>query len=313
MKLKKLPRLAGLLDLPCNILQQIMGELYPREALTVCDIPSRYVPELASLQTSYLTGETTHLGQKTYVVAPRTLVFHQEWLEKFGSNGVNINARKGQCASFLRVSSACYKLAVKHLYSQQFHFGGSAQSCLAFLHDHRRTEHKLKEAFIYLRGHDATSKAPPTNTVAWRRLFNVPVHERIDLERLVLVLGDESWDHMAWKAGAEAVFAQRILNDSNALYNEADDPRSVLQHVARLPGRLIEDRFSVARIRFHLIISGPKLDPQKKAFEKALRKHIASHMAARPDLAKARYGACSEKRLEESCYWKQPGKDTIHC
>jgi len=149
--------------------------------------------------------------------------------------------------------------------------------------------------------------------VAWRRLFNVLVHEREDLDRVEVVLGAELWPRMVRHAGAKAVLEQHLLCDDYTPADGTDDPRSALQHVARLAGGKRWDDHADARVRFRHKITGSKLDPEKKAFETELSKEMVAKMAGRPALAKARYGSCFEKWLENSCYWKHAGRATYSC
>lgn len=121
----------GLLDMPKSILDRILGYLFPRAQRD--------------------TGSTIVIDDYVYTTKPSTLVCPNE-------NGVGLTYRGAstECTDasrssrqplnfrmpFLLVSKRCHQLAIRYVYDRPFSFR-SAESCLAFLHDHQRSEHNL--------------------------------------------------------------------------------------------------------------------------------------------------------------------------
>jgi len=292
-----------LLDLPATVLDKIMVELFPPKVLYVCGIPVSVVPSLAAGQTTYDTAPDPELGRKTYiVVVPRTI---QHCLDP--AKVTHRKQPKSFCAAFLRVISTCNKLAAKYLYGQQIGFVDSAEGALAFLHDHRRGEHRLTNIGIFFSASSTTYRAA-TNPAAWRRLFNKLVHERPDLEIVYLIIRKDFWDDTLWEEGAELMFWYRDLCWEDTCLNGTDDPRNFLQHVARFQGKSVRSRVDNepdVRISFGLKMHGIDGDAEKGTFAEALEQYMLSQMSQRPALREARYGSCSQKMLEHSCYWKR--------
>ena len=278
----------SLLDLPHSVLDKIMGELFPQFAVVVVDI--LLDKRLDTWQTTYEVLLSGRWRRITYDVMPLSVAGERIRLS----------------CPFLLVSRRCYDLAVFRLYNRSFNFCGSAEGSLAFLHDHRREEHSFAHLTIRLN----LSRADyfgATSLVGWRRLFNVLVHERVDLDRVTVVIERTFWEVSPWRMGIHAVMQTPGIDTiSQSGIDVVRETRHFLQQVARLPASpdwSVQD----GRIKFDLFIEGQWKDVEKRGFSELLKRHLCEeYMYHRPPLAMARHGSCSGTELENSCYWKKP-------
>lgn len=288
---------SGLLGLPRSILDKIMAALYHQRLVDMRDGPP-IIPGQSKVpdQTTYPTlngSRTTYRAKMLGRSIPDKPGFY-EYITQFSIP-----------TGFVRVSKACFELAVPHMYNRFFRFPDGPEACLAFLHDHRRQAYQIAKLQVSYRAKtEAALRA--TNLTSWRRLFNVLVHEREDLKVLKLVIDEGFWDVAPWKQGVKAVFdkwewprkyySSSSSDDSTDDFSEIADTRvNFLQHVARLS----------TRVDFELSRQGDDVrDVEKRAFRKDLEIRLKREMRARPYLAKAKYGICKERRLERCCYYQ---------
>ncbi|KAF2772230.1 hypothetical protein EJ03DRAFT_217021 [Teratosphaeria nubilosa] len=119
------------------------------------------------------------------------------------------------------------------LYQRQFRFAGMAEGAFAFLHDHRREEHRIERCWLTLSLRASVSFGPRTDLDAWRRLFNVLAHERKNLKAVGVEVGGEFWDLTPWEFpdGVEAVFEKHGLLQP---FGEAAEHQTPFEHFSRL-------------------------------------------------------------------------------
>ena len=294
-----------LLDLPRPILERIMSAIYHQDDVYMHE---RLVIKKPGVK---LPGQTTyklHSNSKSSSSARATYQAHL----------AQVDAKLSILSCLLYVNRACFDLAVKHIYDRRFCFYDNADSCIAFLHDHRREPYRISKLEIqYVPQTHSWRSYPWTLPASWRRLFNVLVHERPDLEQLVLKIHDDFWDVAPWRSNTDkdaatadylkrrvdAVWAWIPENDYSWVEDRfgevscyCDQRLHFLQHVARLSGVAFNIRGCEGK------------DAPKAGFLNALRKHIQEKMDCRPRLAKARYGTCVERQLESCCYYKITSK-----
>ncbi|EME86412.1 uncharacterized protein MYCFIDRAFT_194481 [Pseudocercospora fijiensis CIRAD86] len=208
------------------------------------------------------------------------------------------------CLALLITSKQFYQITIPYIYDRGFAFE-SAESCLAFLHDHQKVEHQLSGIQLKY-----TSQ---TNPAAWRRLFNVIVHERRDIKEFVLKIGAEFWNTEQSRQPAREAVNWRGWTNGWTLENPLDGQRTFLQHVARLPGRRLSTigvPTKAEEVKFFLRIADSQGIPEREAFTDDLQFHLRQMMLQRPELDRQeRRTCCQIKQLDECCYWKRPASD----
>ena len=291
-------RTKDLLDLPSRILDKIMVHLYHKEEVWLYDRPTTCNEKMPD-QTNYKTADHSRTTYEAYS-GDRT------------KQGLSVMPERKSleiCVQFIRVNRRCFDMAVKHVYDRRFCFANSVESCLAFLHDHRREPYRVSRLEVtYVPQTNSRYSDPGTLPASWRRLFKGLVHERADLGELTLALHDNFWSSAPWRRGAgviswtpsvDMVFDRSVpLNDyirkededGNRFWENGHEP-NFLTHVARL-----------SRVGVEIRACGTE-DAEKVEFCQALRERIQGKMDDRPRLAEARSGTCKERRLECCCYY----------
>ncbi|KXT06646.1 hypothetical protein AC578_8507 [Pseudocercospora eumusae] len=286
-----------------RVRSKIMGYLFPcprrmnGSTMVMADRPAR------DLFGTWETSQTQYTVKSRFNFGTPMQTYHG-WC-RLRVNGVKQgDAPLNFCLALLLTSRQFYQLAVPYIYDRGFTFE-SAERCLAFLHDHQKVEHQLSGIQLKY-----TSQ---TNPAAWRRLFNVIVHERRDIKEFVLKIGADFWDTEQSRRPAQEAVSWRGWTNGWTLEHTLDGQRTFLQHVARLPGR----RLSTARVptraedvRFFLRIAGSQGIPDREAFVDELQFRLRQMMLKSPELDKQeRRNCCQTKRLEDCCYWKRPASD----
>ncbi|KAF2161125.1 hypothetical protein M409DRAFT_28455 [Zasmidium cellare ATCC 36951] len=124
MRLATAPR-KGLMGLPDSLLLKIAGYLLrPDSPINIIDCPPLMGPRLSKTK-----GSQTHYSLPD---RPSPVTY------------ITDVARLGLSPSFLRVNRRLYMVGTPVLYGRRFRFRKSLQSCLAFLHDHRKWQHAIK-------------------------------------------------------------------------------------------------------------------------------------------------------------------------
>lgn len=175
---KKTRKAPNLLDWPPKVLAKIMQYVFPMDQVLIRERPGYLVWSDDHTQTRYWKQ---HLHEKTtYVAWDRVRITYHRPVPKLGIG-----------VSFLRVSRRCRDLGMPYLYSNGLEFNPHPSTCIAFLHDHQRLEHKIKH--ITLRYDDHSSGN------AWRRLFNILVHRREDLRSVTVRIDSKFWQKAPWR------------------------------------------------------------------------------------------------------------------
>ena len=198
------------------------------------------------------------------------------------------------CVNFLFASHACFALAAPRIYARRFVFPTEPEVCLAFLHDHGRAMYRVQEVRLKYDRY--------TDPEVWRLLFNVFVHERSDVKRIVVDLGETFWDQAPWRFGVDAVRAWKGWGVSKARKGALN----FVDHMIRLPIRLRGAAIPTHRgVDFALFIEAART-PSQLDFERDLDAaiHDESRRAGRSHVPMVdRSGYCDETRLEYTCYW----------
>lgn len=283
-------RTGSLLDLPASILELIVSALYHSRGIWIYDCPEDHFHSVTTRQTTYQSTHAPKGKRTTY------LAFSAGRTRKGLQESITRHAKLDLCTAFLRSNKTCYALAVKQVYDRCFTFPHSAESALAFLHDHRREDHRIATLSLFHNMQD-TSCSLTTNLPSWRQLFNAIVHERGDIQKLSLTIRKEFWDIAPWKRGADAVW-RWTATGHNHLTDHLNAKANFLQHFARVSRR--------SGVKFTLCIRGTDT-PEKTAFVGALGRLLAAESAQRPSLTKDKTGeqCCGRRQLEMSCYWKR--------
>ncbi|KAF2771866.1 hypothetical protein EJ03DRAFT_334454 [Teratosphaeria nubilosa] len=128
-------------DLPLNVKDRIFSYFFHHEPAIIHDLPVGSIIVAAGTgQTTYETAE----GRTTYF-ALSTCRIRQEIHQQY-----QFTSYTGLATRLLQVNREWYNIGVGHLYNRTFAFAGSANSCLAFLHDHRRAACRIARCTIFL-------------------------------------------------------------------------------------------------------------------------------------------------------------------
>jgi len=196
-----------------------------------------------------------------------------------------------------------------------FKFLGTAESALAFFHDHASrllSIRKVSMRFstspeVRFQGCYNTTcglgRAPISFIGTWRRICNLFVHISLGLEDFELILDDGFWRNVPnWMAGAESVFnTPRLCERQGQTIGDGHqiEERNFLQHVARFAG-----------VNIRVNIEGPRSDAEQEVFRKNLERLIQKKTFGRSYLADGNIPQCTCNRryLKESCVWDRFGK-----
>lgn len=296
-----------LLRLPDNALKRILQYLFPMDNMKVLQNPRHVAVRWRYKQTTYkimsTSLATTYLG----------------WKDETEENNMQptYTTKAGIAVNFLRVNRQCNDLGTPYLYSRGIHFDANPGTCLAFLHDHRRSLHKVEAITLEYNQKSSCD--------IWRRLFNVLVHNRPDLSSLTVRVGSSFWtaapwqtmsasSTMNWKGWCQIVNGRPCCGD-----------RTFLIHVARIAAR---DK-AKNDIHVKLEIEGSELDMARTNFLKKLNDEVARTRLGRPNVTIRDYGTCYrngtmdddsddeeggqkkdpvEMQLEKTCYWEEGKK-----
>ncbi|KAK5135663.1 hypothetical protein LTR08_004964 [Meristemomyces frigidus] len=291
----ELSKPTNLLDLPQPVLEGIVSAMYHQNSVFLHECayvrPAHLKEEDPPDRTIYWTSNP--VVRSTYKAYPSGL---------------------GACIKFLRVNKVCFGLAVNRVYDRIFGFSESAESCLAFLHDHRRKPYRISKLSLWY-APKLTTSGPKTNAASWRRLFNVLVHERADLKNLDLGVREEFWKVAPWEEGVDAVLAWEwpLAHSHHDDENERKPRPNFLQHVSRLSGVKFFLQCTLSE-KPYIYEEESDVDDEEShvdeiAFGEALQRRIEEEMNKRPRLVETRYGPCGtrcyQKRLEDCCYYKR--------
>ena len=114
-----------------------MSYLYHQEKIFILDRPPARPNECVPKQTTYRV--TLYPDRRITYIAHKT----RQTRKQLGEAQPDYETELGLNIGFLRTSSKCFDLAVKHVYGRLFSFHNSAESCLAFLHDHRQAKYQI--------------------------------------------------------------------------------------------------------------------------------------------------------------------------
>ncbi|SMY28203.1 unnamed protein product [Zymoseptoria tritici ST99CH_1A5] len=190
----------------------------------------------------------------------------------------------------LRTHSRLHRLAISHIYDRRFTFA-SPEGCLAFLHDHQRSQHHISRLGLRY--------GPDTSLAAWRRLFDILVWERPEIRELSLVLDQAFWTVTPWEQGVESMMRWTSEQQSGVVGKDM----SFLECVASVPGaRLLK----AGEVRVFLEIDGSVLDRKRAEFVKELETALRSGMLQHGDMANCTATGChcAVRVLEHCCYWR---------
>ncbi|EOD47883.1 hypothetical protein UCRNP2_5370 [Neofusicoccum parvum UCRNP2] len=172
----------------------------------------------------------------------------------------------GLAAQVLLVNKRFRRAGVRVLYgSNHFKFVGSPNATLAFLHDRCQNEgfqHPLQliKTVSQLYNMETLVGAegvftPRTRIGHFRRVMSILHHQMTGLRRCTLVISSHWWALSGWEDGAEAVFSQQGLCQTDreqvAEQNAAPyrTPRNFLQNFARLSSGAKKDKRWADRVR----------------------------------------------------------------
>ncbi|KJX98375.1 hypothetical protein TI39_contig415g00018 [Zymoseptoria brevis] len=265
---------AMFLKLPKAVLHQIIDHVFPDGEITISDRDITPYPN--TRQTQYCLG---YDRKRFYTYQGRSRSQDDQKL----------------ALPLLRTHSRLHRLAISHIHDRRFTLV-SPEGCLAFLHDHQKSEHR--NIRLSLRYGSNTSLA------AWRRLFDILVWERPEISELSLVLDQAFWTVTPWEQGVESMM--RWISEQQSRVVGKD--MSFLECVASVPGaRLLR----AGEVRFFLKIDGSDLDRKRAEFVKGLETALRSRMLLHPDMANgiATGCHCAVRVLEHCCYWRHSSGD----
>lgn len=216
--------------------------------------------------------------------------------------------RSGTELNLLLANKQVHREASKILYGREFQFRGTADSTLAFLHDHFRKLKMMSRIsmrfttgetipFMGCAAVSSSSTTPPstprTSLLAWKKIFNILIRAASGLHDFELMVDRKFWDRAPWCEGPAAVFNDTALCQPRSLLKHSGNTENFLQHVAKLSG-----------VNFRLSIAGADEDQAKRHFQRELEKHICEKMYKRPYMAVENISCtCRKRLLTEACAW----------
>ncbi|KAL1637926.1 hypothetical protein SLS56_000483 [Neofusicoccum ribis] len=255
----------------------------------------------------------------------------------------------GLATQVLLVNKRFRKAGVRVLYgSNHFEFVGSPNATLAFLHDRCQNggfQHPLQliKTVSQLYNMETLVGAegvftPRTRIGHFRRVMSILHHQMTGLRRCTLVISSHWWALSGWKDGAEAVFSQQGLCQTDreqvAEQNAAPyrTPRNFLQNFARLSSGAKKDKRWAGQdvgVKAALRIQGAGQAPERMGLAEELNSIIARNTQERVYDAEDRGCTCNSledlsiqddasqpgqpskpRSLYDSCMWK--AKDDYH-
>ncbi|OCL11458.1 hypothetical protein AOQ84DRAFT_188786 [Glonium stellatum] len=215
--------------------------------------------------------------------------------------------RLGGELSLLLANKQVCREASKILYDREFQFRGTADSTLAFLHDHfGKLKMISRISMQYTTGDKipfmgcvavSSSPTPPltprTSLQAWKKIFNILVKTAEALQDFELVVDKHFWDQAPWRESPAAVFNDAELCRPRRLPKRSENTENFLQHVAKLAG-----------VNFRLSIAGVNEDQARKVFQRELERYMWDKMHKNPYLAGEKISCtCRKRLLTEACAW----------
>ncbi|KAK4630894.1 hypothetical protein CLAFUR4_03834 [Fulvia fulva] len=275
-----------LLKLPDNVFSTIVGILCPPGRVRIVDFPKGLKAPLPTEQTTYLVKRAGRIDRCTYLGWPMNVT-----ASSFIGNAEEAPSLE-LCANLLRVNWKRYNCSVDKLYDRTFHFHGSANACLAFLHDHPA---RIKRVRISGLGF----------TTSWSRIATILTYGFPELESLTIQWDDSFWDTPSWKdlcaSGAADSLITSAVNDG---FEDQEDAMlstqlADLRHVASIP-------FGAApRLIIYYYIRGQEHDGTRKSLVRKLNVAIHNKRVGLSVPPVIRH-ICSMKQLEQCPFGVRP-------